>query len=660
MDFSLKSGNKLPLAKVPLAEASAKAHLGAETVIFSMKQGAVIKNIFFKSGEIVFANSNSKSDSLKQLLMNDNKLAENQISVINDHIAKNKSTFLDTIIALGYFPKDKVDDLKLKQVNHIVTGCSSLNDGMLEVVKNDAIFSKIQHFTTNLHQLIIEGVIKYLPDDFVKNNHPDISEENYLIILEKGHDDVILGRIPPEAKGLLTIVQSSPKIGDVFSNSFLKEEHIYKYIYCLKIFGLLATESAQSRESRLLDKSLSDEEKALKEQIIQVYESYKNKTYYQILDVLEDAPKKELDEALQSKKEQYNPAKFRKLFWADQKDLPDRIIMKLDEAYSILVDENKRAEYDIFVAKGEAHKFMEKSTTIGKDSNLSAAREAIAKNDLKNAIDHYNAALKHAPGSADILCETADAIYKVSGGKNTDLLNKALSYLKEAHKSDPENFLIFIEFGRIFKDMGKNDNAIESFKKALLLNPNSEEAQKGLAGLDPKMADRIKIQGLYKSLEDLNYYQILNIPNEASSDAIKKAYHKTTKTYHPDRHFSEENKDLKDMTKAIYKRVVEAYMVLKNPTKRKEYDDQLGEYKPKKDIRLKDASDVVQKKEKVEVKFKSSQARKFYELGMTSFNLNKLNAAKINFQLALQAEPDNIVIKRKLKEVIDKEKEIDD
>ncbi|MBZ4663732.1 MAG: hypothetical protein JG776_1447 [Caloramator sp.] len=60
-----------------------------------------------------------------------------------------------------------------------------------------------------------------------------------------------------------------------------------------------------------------------------------------------------------------------------------------------------------------------------------------------------------------------------------------------------------------------------------------------------------------------NYYEILQINKGASSGEIKKAYARLLRKYHPER--DEEN----------FKRIREAYEILSNPEKRREYDFQL-------------------------------------------------------------------------------------
>lgn len=67
-------------------------------------------------------------------------------------------------------------------------------------------------------------------------------------------------------------------------------------------------------------------------------------------------------------------------------------------------------------------------------------------------------------------------------------------------------------------------------------------------------------------VEYQDYYKILNVPREASAEEIKKQYRHLARKYHPDVS-TETNAEEK------FKRIQEAYAVLKDPKKRKAYDN---------------------------------------------------------------------------------------
>lgn len=67
-----------------------------------------------------------------------------------------------------------------------------------------------------------------------------------------------------------------------------------------------------------------------------------------------------------------------------------------------------------------------------------------------------------------------------------------------------------------------------------------------------------------------DYYAVLGVSKDASAEAIKKAYRKLALKYHPDRNPGDKKAE------ETFKEITEAYAVLSDPEKRKQYD-QFGE-----------------------------------------------------------------------------------
>lgn len=77
-----------------------------------------------------------------------------------------------------------------------------------------------------------------------------------------------------------------------------------------------------------------------------------------------------------------------------------------------------------------------------------------------------------------------------------------------------------------------------------------------------------------ESLETMNYYDILRVAYDATPAEVQKAFHSLSLNCHPDR-FVDEPVEVGQAASAVFKRLVEAYNVLRRPPMRARYDAEL-------------------------------------------------------------------------------------
>jgi curved DNA-binding protein CbpA len=75
-------------------------------------------------------------------------------------------------------------------------------------------------------------------------------------------------------------------------------------------------------------------------------------------------------------------------------------------------------------------------------------------------------------------------------------------------------------------------------------------------------------------LDELTYYELLEIEARASDDEVRQGFHRFCDTFHPDRHVGRPTEE-RDALLAIFKRGAEAYLVLTDAGLRHQYDGQL-------------------------------------------------------------------------------------
>jgi curved DNA-binding protein CbpA len=81
-----------------------------------------------------------------------------------------------------------------------------------------------------------------------------------------------------------------------------------------------------------------------------------------------------------------------------------------------------------------------------------------------------------------------------------------------------------------------------------------------------------KVETLYKKCQSMDHYSILGIEKGATPDQIRRAYYKTAKEFHPDKHFYISSGTLKSKLSEVFFYITEAYKTLSDPKLREQYN----------------------------------------------------------------------------------------
>lgn len=157
-----------------------------------------------------------------------------------------------------------------------------------------------------------------------------------------------------------------------------------------------------------------------------------------------------------------------------------------------------------------------------------------------------------------------------------------------------------------------------------------------------------RIIRLSAELDHTDYYALLGIEHATHSAKIRKAYYQLTKSFHPDRFALLENKKLFSLISTIFKRMNEAYQVLKDQEKRKQYDDQIADGGEERLI-TKERTRTGPRQDADQIG--NPQAKKFYSYAQSALDANNLSSAKMNISLAISMAPNDPVIMAKKEEI---------
>jgi DNA-binding response OmpR family regulator len=154
-----------------------------------------------------------------------------------------------------------------------------------------------------------------------------------------------------------------------------------------------------------------------------------------------------------------------------------------------------------------------------------------------------------------------------------------------------------------------------------------------------------RVKRIYRNLDRLDHYQVLDVTPYASPAQVKDAYYGRSLEFHPDRFAQLEDRDLREKIYQIYKRVSEAFRELSDPQRRSEYDHDMGR------ARRMRADDVPGRRLSLSV---AVAAKRYLVEALKAERDGDLAAAKSYLLLAHEVAPGNPDIKRKLDELLAK------
>jgi hypothetical protein len=156
-------------------------------------------------------------------------------------------------------------------------------------------------------------------------------------------------------------------------------------------------------------------------------------------------------------------------------------------------------------------------------------------------------------------------------------------------------------------------------------------------------------------LDALDYFELLGVPTTATAGEVKRAFYTESRAYHPDRFFHLTDEAFKARVHEVYKRVTEAYYVLRDDVRRRKYlADVSGPDRAHK-LRFDELSE---QETKAQVKQQAAEqiglnpkARQLYQTALGDLERGNLASAERGLKMALTYEPQNALYKEKLTEV---------
>ena len=156
-----------------------------------------------------------------------------------------------------------------------------------------------------------------------------------------------------------------------------------------------------------------------------------------------------------------------------------------------------------------------------------------------------------------------------------------------------------------------------------------------------------QLKQLALQIDTMDYYQILNLAQESTPATIKQSYFAQSRSLHPDKFYHLPDEELKLAIHKIYKRVTEAYVVLKDSDKRDKYTRDINGPERQTKLRYDEQSEKEAEKEREDAKevCKTPKGRQMFRQVEQDMRADRWDAAFRALQTIALFEPTNTAIK---------------
>jgi DnaJ-class molecular chaperone len=174
-----------------------------------------------------------------------------------------------------------------------------------------------------------------------------------------------------------------------------------------------------------------------------------------------------------------------------------------------------------------------------------------------------------------------------------------------------------------------------------------------IEAVSPAQASQLALMA--DALDSQDYFQALQVPQTSNAGDIKRAFYRESRVYHPDRFYHLTDEAAKGDIGAIYRRITEAYYVLRDDAKRKKYLADLAGPDRASKLRFSEASEAEQKaeaKKAAEDEYGTNpKSRQFFKTALSDIASQNWGSAERNLKMGLTYEPGNAKFKERLAEV---------
>jgi len=462
------------LQHFPLADILLDLQRSEKNGILEISADHIIKKIYIKNGDMVYATSNREEDRFIEILLRTNTITIDQYYQVLDISKKKGKSHGSVLVELGLLkPEDLILAVR-EQVEQIIIGLFRLGNGKFGFLEGPVVSDKLITMKLSAANLIYRGIKSIKNITSITRVMP--ASDTVLCYSDDPMNlfqDIGLDKMD---KDILSLIDGKRSVHDILSASPFDNLQTIKSIYALINTRLIDTKTRDFSENALCEEILKEQGLAVDPDFIAKVEDLSDKIdhadYYSLLGVEKSATLASIKKAYYKAAKEFHPDRHLQLPSDNLKTKLNTLFAHFNEVYKTLSSPEERRKYDMSLSIKPAP--LQSSPVERARIKFLAGEEAFRKGIYAEAKELF--------GQAMYLDSTVPAYYFGMGlvyEKENDF-HEAGKIISKAVRLDPFNPEYLTELGDIYLRLGFNLRARSTFEKAMKLDPSNRRAAEGL------------------------------------------------------------------------------------------------------------------------------------------------------------------------------------
>lgn len=441
--------------------------------------GRLEKQLFFDGGQVVFATSGDRQDSLGEMMLRAGALTQSQFEEASS-LVKTGQRFGSAIAEMGVYGVEEIVTWVQRQLIQITASVLDYPAGRYYFFGSlEANVVPEIGIPVPLGKLLLEAVHK--ADDLPLDQLADAAD----LQVDCTPDPLLLFQavdLETSERHLLGLISQSTSAKEIVSVSGLPKAKAARALYALLLLGFVVGTERPTRGSATpipppapKVPRLGQSEKQSEEEIHRLIEVVEKGTYYDLLGVTANSSPAQIQQSFNQLARKFHPD--RHMGQSERVGLLQDLMARVTAAYKTLIDDEKRATYDKQLAATGAFALGESKTESQEsvDECFTLAKKYLRAHDMEGSILWLRKCVAIVPAVAEY-----HAILGRSLAGVPQYHQEAIQEFEKAIELDARNTSVYFQFAELYEAMRLPGNAIGLYRKILEIDPEHSKARERL------------------------------------------------------------------------------------------------------------------------------------------------------------------------------------